>query len=146
MNSINWHNLKTRQCPKCDSPLQEGQYDYLCTSCDFKIKHYRYDEIVSQPIYKPYDFSDDLKILEEKDFKVTLKNPANNHYHVTNGIINVNIWAKSKRCMPFGEKSFEYESIYEVCDYINSNSYDTTQAKEEHETALNAILDRLHKR
>jgi len=149
---MNWHNLKTRQCPKCDCPLQEGQYDYLCTTCDFKIKHYRYDEIVSQPVsnYKPYNFLDDLERIKEKEYlTLTLVNPPSNQYQISNGVIKVSIWAKSKRCKWKDNESFIYDDIYEVIDYINQNTPNVEAietAKEEHETALNSILDRLHKR
>lgn len=142
---MNWSKLKTRQCPKCESNLEEAQYDYKCTECDFKIVHYRYDEIVSQPLYVPYDFSYDLEKITNKDnLTLTLKNPVNNHYHVSNGVITVNIWAKSKKCMPFGEKSFEYDDIYEVIDYINQNT-PSTEKIEEHEKSLNDILNRINK-
>ncbi len=99
--------------------------------------------------YTSYDFSDDLYKLNKTGYlTVTLKNQPNNHYHVSNGIITVSIWAKSKRCKWSDKESFEYDNIYEVVDYINQNTPNMEAietAKEEHETALNSILDRLHK-
>ena len=99
--------------------------------------------------YTPYDFTDDLYKLNKTGYlTVILKNPPNNHYHVSNGIITVSIWAKSKRCKWSNHESFEYDNIYEVIDYINQNSPDIDKintAKEEHATALNAILDRINK-
>lgn len=42
--------------------------------------------------YTPYDFTDDLYKLNKTGYlTVILKNPPNNHYHVSNGIITVSI-------------------------------------------------------
>lgn len=147
---MNWNNLKTRQCPKCSNDLTPTSYHYNCTICDFKITHYRYDDIVNQPVsdYKPYDFSDDLERIKEKEYlTLTLVNPPSNQYQISNGIITVSIWAKSKRCKWKGNESFVYDDIYEVIDYINQNTPNMEAietAKEEHANALNDILSRLH--
>lgn len=45
---MNWANLKTMHCPKCDSPeFGEGRYGYECDQCDFRISYEKFQKVVS---------------------------------------------------------------------------------------------------
>jgi hypothetical protein len=46
---MNWKNLKSNKCPKCNGYLIERHQIHSCTvqTCDFSIHHDKFDKIVS---------------------------------------------------------------------------------------------------
>lgn len=55
---MNWKNLKSNKCPKCELPLKDiGEY-MACSKCIFSINKEKFEKIVND-LYKPYTKSKD---------------------------------------------------------------------------------------
>lgn len=84
----------------------------------------------------------DIKLLQDLGYRVKQFTPY--HFHVYYNDTHLNIWISSngKKYMPeVPRPATEYTDVQEIISIIENKN----TAKEEHATALNDILSRIHK-
>ena len=85
----------------------------------------------------------DIKLLQDLGYRTRQCSPYHYHVYFDDTLFNIWISSNGKKYMPeVPQPSTEYQDIQEIISIIESKN--TT--KEEHTTALNAILDRINKK